>query len=562
MEAEIANVLALIVTGILLSWLFRRFRLSDIVGYVVGGAIATAALAAFGINIESSFSYIEPLEWLGLTLFSFTIGASIGFQKIAENLRRAIAIELIACTVLWIATGFIAWAARLEYADRTAFFILLVNSSTIALATLEKRHCSVSEALIDRAILLTNIEDALQFILFTLLFIAGTSLTRNLVQATIQAVAVIGLTAILFTLGKNILRFLSKTKFMVDKENKFVLTVGTAMLFTLIASVAGLPSLFGAFIAGTAFSLYFSLEDISDMINGLKNVGLLLYFTSIGAQVCLKTMVSGSQQIILLGVILGLIAYAARFFGLFIGTLLTEGRISDSATLALHLGLLSETGIFFMDTLAKEGLISNTLVLTSTVAILSSTMLFGVLAPRISTRTGLLEKVAPCSIIVFFNKIGIFYMKRIDVAIAMLTPLIRFTAVTLAMTYLNSLVLNAVDFFKLPLVAAVAGSISFSAILIVAFMRALQSILNTLLSLPSKPAKAPSIAFNMMLDFFTWGLAVTLQTYIFYETTQRVLLSEAILSYITIAAEIVSISALIYGLVKYYFKLREYERNA
>lgn len=399
MTAE--TVVGLVIAGILLAWLFRKLGLSDVVGYVIGGAIAAAILTMVGIDVEANLEYTEPLRWLGLTLFSFTSGTSIGFRKIVENLQRVVATELLVYVVLWITTGFIAWIIHLNHAERTVFFILLVNSSTVALVALVKHQHITSEALKERAIIQSSMEDVLQFVLFTLLFIAEISLTRDFIRAATQVVVVIGLTILLFTLGRYLLQFLSKTTFIADKDNKFIISVGTALLFASTASMVGLPPLFGAFTAGVSFSLFLSLEDVSDMINGLKNLGLLLYFTSIGSQIYLNIVISSSHDIVLSGVILGLIAYALRFFGLFIATLLIGSSISESFILALHLSLLSEMGIIFVDTLAREGVISSRPVALSVMAVLVSMLLFGILAPKLSPRVSRLEKIIPRGITVF-----------------------------------------------------------------------------------------------------------------------------------------------------------------
>lgn len=552
---DVVAILGLMIAGALLAWFFRKLELSDVVGYVVGGVIATAVLSVVGVNVEASIKYTEPLEWLGLTLFSFTIGTSIGFHRIMENLERVVATELVACVAFWVAAGFVAWTVRLDYMGRIAFFILLVNSSTIALATLTKHQNAASKTVREMAILLTNVEDVLQFILFTLVFIGGASLVQDFMRTLVQIIVVIGLIVILFTMGKYLLRFLSKTTFAADKDNKFIIAVSMALLFAYIASLVDLPSLFGAFIAGIAFSLFLPLEDVSDMIDGLKNLGLLLYFTSVGSQVYLRAAVAG-QGIISFGVALGLIAYAIRFLGLFVAALLTEGTISESFILALYLGSLSETSIVIIDALASGGVISGKLVVPSTIAFLSSTLLFSVLAPKLSPKAPHVERLMPRKTVTFFKKVGTLYMKRVDIAVSMLKPLIRFTVIALVLAYLNSLILNVFDFIKLPLIVAVIVSVTFSLTLIVAFIFALRSILDIFLCTASRPVKSLSRVFSVMLDIFMGGIALAIQAYIFYETTQKVIVGRTILSYAIFAVGAASIAILLCELTRYCLKLK------
>ena len=90
-------ILTLLIAGSLFSWVFRRLGISDIVGYVLGGLVASAVLTWFGVDIAPGLSYGESLKWLGLTTFSFTPGYSIGFDKIVENARGVLASREARC---------------------------------------------------------------------------------------------------------------------------------------------------------------------------------------------------------------------------------------------------------------------------------------------------------------------------------------------------------------------------------------------------------------------------------------------------------------------------------
>lgn len=143
----------------------------------------------------------------------------------------------------------------------------------------------------------------------------------------------------------------------------------------------------------------------------------------------------------------------------------------------------------------------------------------------------------------------------------MLTPLIKFTTIALALAYLNSLILNAVDFFKLPVITAVVLSLIFSIVLIIALIRALRGFLNTFLRVVSTPVRGLSMTFNVMLDVLAGGVALALQAYIFYETIQRIIASETLLSYIILVAGTILIPVLLYELVRYYLKLKQYQNG-
>lgn len=236
--------------------------------------MASAVLTWFGIDVVSSLSYGESLRWLGLTLFSFILGNSIGFYKIVENIRSVVASELILYAILWVFSGFLSWLLEFGYVERMVLFLLLINGSSMAVAALSKSFSNVKPSLYARAVMQTSVEDLLHFTFFTLLFVVGVSLSKIPLEAFVQIIIVAGLIVLLLALSRFLLKFLSRTRFIADRENKFVVATGFAILFASIASAAGLPPLFGAFIAGISFSAFLKLNDIADMVNGLRSLGL------------------------------------------------------------------------------------------------------------------------------------------------------------------------------------------------------------------------------------------------------------------------------------------------
>lgn len=87
-------------------------------------------------------------------------------------------------------------------------------------------------------------------------------------------------------------------------------------------------ALFGAFIAGASFSAFLKLDDVANMINRLKGLGLLLYFTSLGLQLYLGISSMQSLDTVLIGIALGMAAYIVRAIGLFIATLFTTESLA------------------------------------------------------------------------------------------------------------------------------------------------------------------------------------------------------------------------------------------
>lgn len=543
--------------GSAFSWIFRRLGLSDVVGYILGGAVVSSIMISLGVDVERGLNYLEPLRWLGLILFTFTIGASIGFHRVVENMHRAVASELMVYAVLWMVSGFIALITRSGYLERLALFVVLINSSTVASAGLIRSKSRLSTYITDRVIIQTSMEDLAQFVLFALIFAAGATVAQDVFRALVQLLIVVSVSFILIVIARYMLRFLSKTKFVTDVENKFVLVIGIAMLFASIASTLGIPPLFGAFLAGISFSVFMSLDDVLDMVKGVKTLGLLMYFISLGAQLYLASANLRSLDIIIVGITIGVIAFLFRLIGVSLAMLFTGSSVSDGISMALFLTPISEMGIVFIDVLARNGIVAIEMVTKVTVAVATSIVLFGIITPRAVRKIDIIEKFLPPGISSFFRYLSELYLRRTDVAISMLKPIIKFTSLTLCLMYLNSLAIHVIEWLEVPVAFALIFSIVLSTAILVIFILTMRNILSQFLNVATKPVGKISEGLGKMIDLMAGSLAIAFQSYIFYEASLKIIAREPLYPYITLVVEITLITITFYELIRYHIKIKK-----
>lgn len=550
-------ILLLLVAGLLLSTIFRRLEISDTVSYIIGGILVSAILSRFNVDIASSLTYGEPLRWIGLTIFSFYLGYSVGLKRIAENLRIAVASELIMYVVFWASANLLAWLMGFGYVERVLLFLMCINSSSVAVVALSKLYNKISQSIYARAVIQTSVEDLLQFTLFTLLFAVGVSITETPLGPFVRVVIVAGLAAIFFFTSKLMLGFLSKTKFIDDKENKFLVAVGFAILFASLATATGLPPLFGAFIAGVSFSALLNLDDIADMINGLRSLGLLLYFTSLGSQLYLDLCSRDSLTMALQGVALGLALHVVRALALFTATLFTGCKASDGLVMTMYLAPLSEMGIIFTYALVERGVISESVAATFTVAVITSMILFGAMTPSMAARAYLLERIMPSRVTGFLRSFAAAYTKIIDVATVILSPMIMLSATTLALAYANSLVVRIVDKFNLSMSIALTSVIISSVGITISFVKAARTMFNNVLQNIKVLTKGHRRAMERALNLLMGSLALTLQALILlelFEAFPTVLSREPLYTLVTLLIWLGVVFVVIFELARHYAK--------
>lgn len=552
----LVEVLGLLVVGSTLSWFSRKLGLSDVVGYILGGVVASTLMSWLGLDVAGGVIYGEPLSWLGLTLFFFTAGVSVGSRGLLEYIHRVLATELVLYTILWLYSGLAGRLIGAGHIERLVLFAILVNSSTVFLASLLKREGSIPQHIGERAIVQACVEDLAQFALFVQLLVAGGAVAApGPIKVVSQILGIAALGLILFYASGRLLRYISRTEFVNDKENKLVLAVGSSMLFSYLASLLNLPPLFGAFVVGIAFSKHLPLDDVKDMLNGLKSLGLLLYFTSLGARLHLRLGEYEITELLGISVSLGLLIFLVRALGLFVVTMLVTGKVLESTYLALLLAPLSETGVVIADVLSREGVVPGRLVVIAIVITLTTLTLHGAVVPRLLVRAhdiaSLIRKSLPSGVLELLRGLGEAYVERVNVTSLLFMPTIRFASIALAASYLSSLCVDVVKRFGLPthlVVVAAAGSL---VLVLVAYVKTLGDVVDRLLMRLQPQARKVGESVERVLDAVIGLSALVLQTNILYEAISKTVKDEPLYAAISAVVGAIILAATVLEFVRH-----------
>lgn len=541
-----STILALLAAGILFTWVMRKIRFPDVLGYILGGFLVAFFGNYSGLEVERVLSYFDPLKWLGLTLFAFELGASIGFKEITNSARRIAAVELIILALAWIVSSLLVHTLyRGEYFLRLLILLFLINSSSAAIVAL--RHKSeklpFSESIKNYAVAQTSLEDLLQFILFAALVSLG-SLGDPL--GALKVFINIAALAFLFAVSsKYFLKPLMLSSISADKEGKFFLAITVAIVYAAVATAVGLPPLFGAFIGGATFTLFHKIDDITELLKGPKDIGLLLYFTSIGFELYLNVSKTQDASILVSGVLIGLAAVIARTFGLFLGSALSGAGISKSLALSIFLMPISEMGLVFADTLANSNIISKELVSTLTIAVCANFIIFG-FCVRLANYLKPIENLMPERFTKFVDSISRIYMRRVDFMISILSLLIKFSAVLLLLSYSNSILKYLIEFLNLPHYFALFLNVLHTLFVLLVFIMALRSVYSNLLKSLIIQAEVGKI-FDLVIGMG----ALSFQIFLIYDFIANFEVSEPVHRLILFSVHTIIILVTIYELVKY-----------
>ena len=347
MEADVQSgaykdvVLFLATAGVVVP-LFRRWRLSPILGFLAAGVVlgpyGLGALAhrvgwLSNLTIENPAEVAQLAEF-GVVFLLFTIGLELSWERLRR--MRTYVFGLGGLQVALSLAALAGFAAALGQPPAAALAIgaaLALSSTAIVMPTLaERRRQHVPAGRAAFAVLLFQ-DLAVAPMLVTLALVGGrdgASLTPGLLLAF--APAAIGL-AVLVGVGRLLLRPMLRSVAKARSQELFVaacllVVVGSGLL----SAAAGLSMPLGAFIAGLLLAETEFRHEVEVVIEPFKGLLLGLFFVSIG--IGLKAPLLLQHPVLVGGVAAGLLVVnAAVVFALALAFRLTVRHAAETALL-------------------------------------------------------------------------------------------------------------------------------------------------------------------------------------------------------------------------------------
>lgn len=364
--SEYKDVVLFLATAGVVVPLFRRMKLSPILGFLMAGVVlGPFGLGAFSETISwlSYFTIADPAEIgqlaeLGVVFLLFMIGLELSWERL--RLLRHLVFGLGGLQVALCITA-IATVAALFFgqpiAAAAAIGAALALSSTAIvmplLAESKRQHSKAGRATF--SVLLFQ-DLAVAPILITLAVLGshtGDLFSPKLLLAF--APAALGL-VILVVLGRLLLRPMMKSVAKAKSEELFMAACLLVVIGAgVISAVTGLSMALGAFIAGVLLAETEFRHEVEVTIEPFKGLLLGLFFVSIG--IGLDLSLFGAQPLTILGMTFGLMALNASV--IFILALLFKLKVRQAAEAALLLAAGGEFAFVILDSAMDKGIVAN-----------------------------------------------------------------------------------------------------------------------------------------------------------------------------------------------------------
>jgi CPA2 family monovalent cation:H+ antiporter-2 len=349
------TVLVILAAAIVVVSLFRRVKVSPVVGYLFAGVL----IGPHGLGLVKELEAVEALAEFGVVFLLFAIGLELSIGRLLAMRRHVFGMGTLQVA---LSASLITALARLAGLTTAESLVLggamALSSTAVVMRTLQDDGAVHTRAgrMALAVLLLQDLAVVPLLTVIPLLGGEGGSLARELGIAAAKAAAALG---IIMAAGRLLLRPVLRAVAAARTPELFTgITLFLALGVSWATALAGLSMALGAFLAGLLISETEYRHQVEADIAPFRGLLLALFFMAIGMGIDIR-MLAGSWQIVAAGVVAVLavkalvVAGLAKAFGQPWGTAVFLGFALSQAgefgfvlvTLATTAGALSaETG--------------------------------------------------------------------------------------------------------------------------------------------------------------------------------------------------------------------------
>ncbi len=275
----IRDVVIILLVSIPIVFVFNKFRIPSIVGFLIAGII----IGPHGFKLITEIGQIEIMAEIGVIMLLFTIGLEISIQRLMQMRRMLILAGGLQVSLTILITAVILFLFGIPLNQSIFYGMLLSLSSTAIVLKLlsDRNELEAPHGRIALGILI--FQDLAIVPMIILVPILATADVLDVSTISLQILLSFGAVAVVIVLARY---FIPKIIYQLAKLRiREAFTIGTLLLIlgtAYLTESAGLSLALGAFIAGLMISeSEFSHQVFADIIP-LKDAFNSIFFVSIG----------------------------------------------------------------------------------------------------------------------------------------------------------------------------------------------------------------------------------------------------------------------------------------
>ncbi len=436
------NVLMLLGLGGVLGIVFNRLGFPSVVGYLLAGIVYS-----FFIKREIADPLITTLGNLGIILLSFNIGLETRlefFKKYAKEIVAVILMDFFITLVAWFFLGFLL---QLELSQITLLTIITICASSGALYKMMIIGKGYTKEFRQLIFSMLALQDIIIIVALTIISSSGTGqislgeVARLLATLTFFAI-------VSFYIGRKIISWLLGFAVKHNLDIYLIIVLSLVLGYSYISTLVGLSSLYGAFIAGMILASLSDPKEIMLRLQGLMELGILLYFSLVGAQV-----IGISMKFMLAGIIIALASIIVRSFSFTISAWSSGFKLKDSIKAGLLMTSISENGIILASAALAVGYFDSSMFSMVVVLVISSIVFSSSLYRNNEKIAEKIESMVPRQVsYVIENVITKYYTRASDIILKVSWSLLEGLSIIFVITVTVSFLESRLSLTEVPLV--------------------------------------------------------------------------------------------------------------
>ncbi len=352
-------------TAVGILFLFQRFNISSILGYLVAGIF----IGPHVLNIISNPQETHFLGELGVIALLFTLGLDLPFQRLKSLQKHVFGIGLP--QVLLTGACFTGIAFWMGFSSGAAVLLgaaLSLSSTAMVLQVLnDRRELATRFGRVSFSVLLfQDLMVVLLLILATSLGLEGSSVFEELSYAAFKTILALTL---IIGLGRFVFRPFYRA-ISIHKNSE--LFMGTTFLLVLgmgyITDTLGLSMELGAFLAGILLAETEYRHQVEADIQPFRGLLLGIFFISVGMEIDIETLFNNFSTVMLF---LSLVVVIKAFLVFGIARIFKLGNFTSLRVALLLAGGGEFVFVIFSPSVAEKLLSPETLSLLFLVVTLS-----------------------------------------------------------------------------------------------------------------------------------------------------------------------------------------------
>lgn len=341
----LGEILFLLVSAVVMASILERFRISSIVGYLLGGMLVGPGFLGLVGDGGGSTARYEVMTELGVSLLLFTIGLEITPAKLRLFGIRGGMIGLTQVVLTIIAVmGLVLISSSASWSTAFAVGCMVTLSSTAVVMRILTDRTEVDAPYGRDAMSVLLLQDLAVVPMLIILGLLGDTLPASAEDApslgdtTLPMLLGVGLLVLIaiFVLPK----LLGSSVFRRNRDFPVILAFATALTAAWATHALGLSAELGAFIAGIILARTEFARQIRADVSALKAIFLTLFFASVGLLADINWFIADFNWVQVLAVCaVGIIVKTVIVAGIIIAS---GGRISSSIRTGLTVAQIGE----------------------------------------------------------------------------------------------------------------------------------------------------------------------------------------------------------------------------